>query len=471
MNRRHCEPLASVGLAAALLTAGLTGCAHRGPTAPLLEGMGTHRRPTSTRVVAAQTYFDQGLVWTFACNHDEAIRSFTRATELDPSLAIAWWGIALCHGPHINNPVMPEEGSKLAFEALAKAQQLRAHPSPVEQALIDALAARYRWPAPADRKPLDEAYAAAMRGVYERVADDHDIATLHAESLMDLQPWDLWTRDGQPKGNADEVVRVLERVLAANPRHPGAAHLYIHAVEAPPAPERAVPAAAILRTLVPASGHLTHMPAHIDVGVGRWDDAAEQNRRAIVIYAAYRKASPRQGFYRLYMQHNQQFLSFACMMLGRCEEALCAGRAAVSTLPAAWIQENASVMDGYMTVHMDALKRFAKWDEILARRRRPRTCRTPQPCGVSTARWRMPCSTRPTLRSWSVRSSSRRTNACPSRRSRRSTRRGVCCPLRSTCSTARLLIRITVDLRARRSRQQRQLPTEIAPRAHGSTAA
>lgn len=337
------------------------------PSRPqLFEGLGPHQRAVSTKSAEAQAYFDQGLNWAFAFNHDEAIRSFEHAAALDPTLAIAWWGAALCHGPHINYPMMTEAQSKAAWEALQKAQKLAAGASPVERALIDALAARYAWPAPADRRPLDEAYAAAMQKAHAQFPDDLDVTTLYAESLMDLQPWDLWTVKGEPKGRALEIVGLLEQVLEKNPSHPGAAHFYIHAVEASHEPQRAIAAADALRNLVPASGHLTHMPSHIDVRVGRWADAAAANHRAIAADVAYRRLSPQQGFYRIYMAHDEQFLAFVCMMLGRSEEAIASAKSAVSTFPPEWIKENATLIDGYLTVYMDALKRFGKWGELLA---------------------------------------------------------------------------------------------------------
>jgi tetratricopeptide (TPR) repeat protein len=336
------------------------------PKAQLFEGMGTHARATSTSNAEAQRYFDQGLVWAYAFNHDEAVRSFEKAAELDPTFALAWWGVALCHGPHINNPVMPEERSRLAYDAAAKATALAANAPPIERDLVAAVAARYAWPAPADRRPLDEAYAAAMERVHRAYPADNDIATLYAESLMDLQPWDLWTLDGAPKGRTLEIVALLEGVRARDPSHPGAAHLYIHTVEASKDAGRAKAAADMLRTAVPASGHLTHMPSHIDVRTGAWSAAATANRKAIAVDAAYRRLSPRQDFYQAYMQHNKQFLAFTCMMLGRSGEAIDAAQAAVSTLPPEWIERNASLIDGYMTVHMDALKRFGRWDELLA---------------------------------------------------------------------------------------------------------
>ncbi len=353
-----------------VLAAGCTSTPHQSSTgsqAQLFAGMGSHTRPVSGASAEAQKYFDQGLTWTYAFNHDEAIRSYTEAARLSPNCAMAWWGIALCHGPHINNPMMSEERSTLAWQSLAKAKAAAAAgASPTEKALIDALAARYTWPIPADRAPLDQGYARAMEGVYRQYPNDNDVATLYAESLMDLQPWDLWTLDGQPKGRTLEVVSVLEGVLAANPRHPGAAHLYIHAVEASKQPERALASADTLRTLVPVSSHLVHMPSHIDARVGAWDKAMEANRVAMAADKAYKKLSPKQDFYRIYMSHNSGFLAFACMMAGRSEEGIRAAKAAVDGVPAEWARDNAAIVDGYMTIHMEALKRFGKWDAILA---------------------------------------------------------------------------------------------------------
>ena len=329
-------------------------------------GIGSHHRLVSTKSPVAQQYFDQGLTWMFAFNHDEAIRSFEEAARQDPQLAMAWWGISLCYGPHINFPMLPEQKAKAAWAALCKAQQLTSYASPVERALIEAVAARYADPAPADRSALDRAYAASMQTVYEKFSDDPDVAVLYAEALMDLQPWDMWTNDGQPKGRTTEVVAALRKVLAKHPSHPGASHLYIHAVEASPNPADALAAADSLRDLVPISGHLQHMPSHIDARVGKWLAAVEANRKAIAADKEYRRLSPRQDFYMSYMQHNHGFLSFACMMLGRSAEAIAAGRDAVTMLPAEWVRENAAVIDGYLTVHMDALKRFGRWDDILA---------------------------------------------------------------------------------------------------------
>lgn len=338
----------------------------RAAKAPAFPGIGEYHRKVSTNSAKAQTFFDQGLTWTYGFNHDEAIRSFEEAARHDPQLAMAWWGVAYCYGPHINFPMLPEEKAKRAWSALEKAQALKGNASPVERALIDALAARYAMPSPEDRSGLDKAFADAMGAVRKAYPDDPDVAVIYAESLMNLQPWDMWTLDGKPKGRTPEIVTTLEEVLNKHPKHPGAAHYYIHAIEASPEAAKALASADVLRDLVKISGHLRHMPSHIYVRVGKWPEAAAANRKAIAADEAYRKASPNQDFYMAYMQHNQGFLSFACMMLGRSEEAIKAGKDAVTMLPASWIKDNAMVIDGYLAVHMDALKRFGKWDEILA---------------------------------------------------------------------------------------------------------
>ena len=338
----------------------------------LFAGMGSHHRKVTTTSREAQKYFDQGLTFAFSFNHDEAIRSFTEAARLDPQLAAAWWGVALCNGPHINNPAMDEEHSKAAWEALQKAQGLASTATPEERALIEALGARYADPSkgkvpmePPERAPLDKTYADAMAKVHAQFPRDNDIATLYAESLMDLRPWDLWDIDGSPRPETPAIVSTLEGVLAADRNHPGANHLYIHAVEASPHPERGVPAAQRLKTLVPSAGHMVHMPAHIWARVGKWDEAGAANRQAIAADAAYRKLSPNQGFYHIYMAHNHQFLAFGCMMQGRSDEAIASARAMRERIPDAFIEHAAPLIDGVLIIGLEVKMRFGKWEEIL----------------------------------------------------------------------------------------------------------
>lgn len=363
------------------------GCA-QAPTPPaqeeaiLFDGMGPHRMPVTTSSREAQAFFDQGLTWAYAFNHDEAIRSFQAAADLDPGCAMAWWGIALCHGPHINNPVVPPERRAAAWEALEKARSVAAGATPVERALIRALGARYTEDVEADRAPFDRAYADAMVAVRKLHPNDSDVAALTAEALMDLQPWDLWTKDGQPKGRAEEIVATIEDALRLDPDHPLAIHLYIHAVEASPHPERAVEPANRLRTLVPAAGHLVHMPAHIDVRVGRWDLASAANVSAVAADAAYRARRPNQGFYRVYMAHNHHFLAYASMMEGRYEVALAAAREMMSSIPPEFIKDQGPLVDPVAAIELQVLTRFGKWDELLA---------TAQPASslpITRAMWR-----------------------------------------------------------------------------------
>jgi tetratricopeptide (TPR) repeat protein len=314
----------------------------------------------------AQRWFNEALVWTFAFNHDEAIRSYREAARLDPECAMAWWGIALCNGPHINFPMVPPERAQAAWEALEQARAHASKASPVERALIDALGHRYANPQPEDRSPLDKAYARAMLEVWINHPRDADIAVLFAESLMDLRPWDLWTKDGKPYPGTEQILATLERAMELNPDHPGALHLYIHAVEASPQAARGLAAADRLLPLVPGSGHLTHMPSHIYVLTGRWPDAITSNERAQATDRAYRSLSPRQGFYRFYMAHNQHMLAFASMMEGRSAEALRAARAMVADIPPEYIKENAVLIDGILSIPLEVMVRFGHWDQVLA---------------------------------------------------------------------------------------------------------
>ncbi len=367
-------------LAALMLVTISVGCSQdshstlesRGP-APLFEGMGHHAMAITTDVSEAQQYFNQGLTWTYAFNHDEAIRSFETAAMRDPTCAMAYWGIALCHGPHINNPVMPPERVTAAWAAVEKARARRDHCGYIEQQLIDAISLRYAPQPLQDRRSLDEAYADAMKRAYELDVNNADIGTLYAESLMDLQPWDLWDKEGLPKGRTEEILAVLEHALKINPQHPGANHLYIHAVEASSRPERGVDSAQVLRNLVPISGHLVHMPSHIDVRIGKWAMATKQNEKAMEADKAYRKISPRQGFYSVYMAHNPHFLAWSSMMEGRYETGLKAAREMIAGIPESFMREQPAFVDPFMSIVLDVQKRFGKWDEVLKEPKPPVT--------------------------------------------------------------------------------------------------
>ena len=333
---------------------------------PLFEGLGSQGRQVTTSSAEAQRYFNQGLCFLYAFNHDEAIRSFRQATVLDPACAMAWWGISVANGPHINNPVVPPERAKAAWDALTKAREATPKASKTEQALIAALAKRYAHPQPEDRKPLDEAYAAAMREVWKAHPDDPDVGALFAESMMDLRPWDFWTADFKPQPGTEEFVAALESVLAKHPNHALALHLYIHAVEASPHPEKALAPADRLRDLQPGLGHLVHMPSHIDVRLGHWAKAIESNAKAIESDRKYREQSPRQGFYHVYMAHNHHMLAYAAIMRGQSKLAIDSINNMAKGIPPEWVKENAAVADGFTAMPLEVLVRFGKWDEVLA---------------------------------------------------------------------------------------------------------
>jgi tetratricopeptide (TPR) repeat protein len=274
----------------------------------------------------------------------------------------------MANGMHINKTAVEPERVKAATAALIRAERHVLKAKGADLALIAAIAVRYADPAGADRRKLDEAYAKAMKAAWEKHPTDADVGALYAESLMNLRPWDLWTPDGKPQPETPEIVATLEAVMKVNPSHPLAVHLYIHAVEASPEPGKADAAADRLRHLQPALGHMVHMPSHIDIRRGRWQAAVEANDRAIAADAAYARTVPGQGFYRLYMAHNYHMLSFAAMMHGESKRALAAVRDMAAGVPKEWVvvPENAAIVDGYLTAPMEVMKRFGRWDDILA---------------------------------------------------------------------------------------------------------
>ena len=328
------------------------------------EGLGGFSRKVTTSP-EAQVYFDQGLSFLYAFNHDEAIRSFQRASELDPQSPMPLWGVALANGPHINNMAVPPEREKAAFNALVNARGLTAKTTPTERTLIEALATRYADPQPKDRADLNKAYATAMRAAWAKYPKDADVGALFAESLANLRPWDLWLPDGRPQPGTEELVRAIEAVLVIAPKHPFANHLMIHAVEASPNPGKADRAANILRDLQPGLGHMVHMPSHIDVRRGRWQQAIDANAKAIEADARYTAKAPEPGFYRLYISHNHHMLGYAAMMTGQSALALKTMRDMVDAIPLDFYKEN-TWADGLMAAPLEVLMRFGRWDEILA---------------------------------------------------------------------------------------------------------
>src|SRR5215813_13362021 len=295
-----------------------------GAIAPRLQKLGTHVFPVSTKNKQAQLFMNQGLNLAYAFNHAEAGRAFREAERLDPDLAIAYWGEALALGPNINAPMDPASEPK-ALEVIQKAISLKSKASPREQALIDALTQRYSGKAE-DRRARDVAYADAMRKVHLQFPDDDDVAMLFVESSMDLRPWGYWTRDGTPYDRTTEIVELTEKVIARSPNHPGALHLYIHLMEAFQA-GKAEAAADRLLTLMPAAGHMVHMPAHIYQRVGRYSDAAKSNVMAIAADEDYIAQCRAQGLYPMaYYPHNLHFLWFASTAEGNSKVAIAAAR-------------------------------------------------------------------------------------------------------------------------------------------------
>lgn len=351
------------------LIVGLTFSGHAqsgGAKVPLFDNLGDHHYSISTNVPLAQRYFDQGLRLYYGFNHAEAIRAFEEATRQDPNCAMCYWGIALAYGPNINLP-MDRAAGVAAFGALQEAQKRESQANARERSLIRALAARYAADPPDDRRALDEAYAREMRDVVRQHPKDLEAATLLAEALMLLSPWDYWTRDGKPREHTPDMLAQLERVMAADADHPGANHFYIHAVEAVQ-PERALRAAERLAGLMPGAGHLVHMPGHIYVRVGRYRDAIEANEHAVHADESYiRDRNPAAGVYTLgYYPHNYDFLAFAASMIGRSQQALTSTEKMAALVDDAALGEpGMTFLQHHETKHLQMKVRFGKWQEIL----------------------------------------------------------------------------------------------------------
>jgi tetratricopeptide (TPR) repeat protein len=328
----------------------------------LLSGLGSWHHPTSTKNPEAQRFFDQGFRMIYGFNHEEAVRSFKRAAELDPQMAIAWWGVAYALGPNINSDIDPER-EKSAYDSVHKALSLSSNRPANERAYIEALAKRYSNDPKADLKKLAVDYKNAMGELMKKYPDDLDAATLYAESMMDLHPWKLWGADGKPAEGTEEIVAVLELVLGRNPNHPGAIHYYIHAVEASPNPERALAYAPKLAGLMPMAGHLVHMPAHIYERVGDYQAAAKSNIEAATADEAYFKATGLHGAYTMYYAHNLDFLAIAHSMQGRYRDAIEASDKLVA-LAKPMVQQMPMV-EPFMAKSLLIMVRFRKGDEIM----------------------------------------------------------------------------------------------------------
>lgn len=337
------------------------------PWTILYDGLGDLHHPVTTRSPLAQRFFDQGLRLIYGFNHPEAIRSFREAARLDPDCAMAYWGVAVALGPNYNLPSDPE-GEATAREMVAKARLLEPKVTPAERDYIEAAVARYAGPVAADRHENDRAYADAMREVAKTHPEDPDAAVLFAESMMDLRPWMLW-QDGQPAPGTEEIVATLEAVLAKHPEHPGANHYYIHAEEGGPTPEKALPEAKRLPSLMPAVGHVVHMPSHIYIHTGMWAEASDANEAAIKADKAYLAKPHAEGVYSMmYVSHDYQFLAATAAMEGRRAKALEAARNMVAPFDAAMVREMEKAMPGvdYMLAPpWMVMIRFGMWDDLL----------------------------------------------------------------------------------------------------------
>ena len=335
--------------------------------AQLFDGLGTFHRKVTTRSPLAQRYFDQGMRLTWAFNHDEATRSFAKAALIDPSCASCFWGVALTLGPNYNMPMMTSPRARAGWAAVRKAEANARRATPVERALIGAVSKRYRASAeinPSNSKPLLAAYVDAMRRVAVRYQDDLDVQTLYAEALMNTNPWKLWEADGTANPGTDEIVRILRQVIVKDPSHPGANHYYIHAIEASPHPELGVQSAEALQGKMPAAGHLEHMPAHILQRVGRYEEAAEANRKGAAADLKYLKQTAAPDYYPMYLIHNFQFLASAAGMEGRRAETISALREARAHIPDKLLFGMPGLDWGASFLY-DGYVKFGMWDEML----------------------------------------------------------------------------------------------------------
>lgn len=332
----------------------------------LLDGLGNHEYDITTDNELAQKYFNQGLRLYYAFNHPESIRSFREAQQLDSSCAMCFWGESLAWGPNINMPMDAPAGIA-AYEALQKANAVLDEETEKERGLIEALDARYVAEQPDDRSKLDQAYAAAMQQLAERYPADDEIQTLRAEALMDLRPWDYWTEAGEPKEGMNEALERLKRVVKRSPEHPGACHFYIHAVEKV-YPERAVECADRLAALMPAAGHLVHMPGHIYIRVGRYEDAIAANQHATHADESYiRDQRPGTNFYTAgYYPHNYDFLAFAALMIGRGQQATEAAEKVGELIPDEMMgSPGMDFLQQWSTRHLQVKVRTGDWQTIL----------------------------------------------------------------------------------------------------------
>ena len=334
---------------------------------PLRDDLGDHQYPISTNIAMAQRYFNQGLILSYGFNHAEAARSFQEAARLDPKCAMCFWGEALVLGPNINAP-MDDAVVSQAYSAVQKALSHANQATRKEKALIKTLEKRYANEIVEDRRDFDKAYAEAMRKVYQDFPDDDVIGSLLAEALMDLHPWDFWKKSGEPQPWTVEIVRILEGVLKQAPKNPLANHLYIHVMEASPHPEKALPSAERLATLVPGSGHLVHMPAHIYIRIGRYRDAAIVNQKAVKVDQHYLDHSHVESIYTAaYIPHNYHFLWAAAAKTGQHKVAMQAAQDTADKVDTEAMRDPdfAGTLQHFWLMPLYTKLLFGQWDDIL----------------------------------------------------------------------------------------------------------
>lgn len=333
---------------------------------PFFEGLGNLHYPITTPDKTVQRYFDQGLMLAYGFNHAEAARSFFQATRIDSTCAMAHWGFSYVLGPNYNAGMEPDNYQR-AYQAVQKAIRFSGNCTVKEKALIGALAKRYTAMPVKDRTPYDIAYSKAMKALYKRFPDDADMATLYAESLMDLHPWDLWERTGGPKPWTPEIIAVLEDVLQRSPEHIGANHFYIHAVEASQTPQRGLKSADLIGRLSPGSGHLAHMPSHIYIRTGQYHEGSLSNLKAVGADSTYSKASPAQGAYLLmYYPHNYHMLAATATLEGNSKLALSAAWKVAENTKRSLLNESGwSTLQHYYSIPYYVAVKFRKWDDIL----------------------------------------------------------------------------------------------------------
>lgn len=340
-----------------------------GRLAPILQNLGNHHRPVTTASATAQRFFDQGLILVYAFNHAEALRSFKEVVRIDPNCAMGYWGQALALSPNINDPSIGADREQQGYKAIQEALKRKGKTNETELGLIEALAKRFSADPKSDRNVLNKSYAEAMEKLYAQFDRDPDVATLYADAVLNTMPWDYWAKDGTPRAGMAPAIAALEKAIRDYPDHPGAHHIYIHAVEASENPDRAVPSADKLRNLVPGAGHLVHMPSHIYIRVGRYADASAANVKAIAADEGYITQCRAQGIYpAAYYPHNIHFLFTTLSMEGRSKDALEAAQRVSGLHGHEEMQEPGFGFPHLLkTMPLFGLVRFARWDEIMNR--------------------------------------------------------------------------------------------------------